>query len=577
MLPIRTSSFSIILIISGLLSGGGSRVQAQTTQEAAAPPLSIVQKLKESGLTIEDQVSLFFRLKEEDPDAYTFGNEDELNMYGYDLLWNNQTSEAIEIFKMIVAAFPKSSNAYDSLGEAYLKEGDTELALLNYRKSLELNPENYGAEDQIDRILYPEKALEKPVDRFAKVYSVNEYREDLDQLSKMLREIHPNVFKFTSEKDFKQLVDAKKAMINEQTSYGEFAWLCSEIIATVNCSHTSLGGFMQESKMLPPDLCFPLQTRWVNEQLFVIGNQGNEDKVQIKDEIVSINGRTPLDIMEEIYRHISTQGFIETTKKHMFNIWSTKMIPYAMDFPATYEIVVKGKNEPILLNKAEYFEDLYNDPSVESCDALLCLEILEDHPATAVLTVSSFDYYYWGNYEEFEHFIDSSFSVLREQKIENLIIDVRFNGGGSAESSIYLLRHLINKPFIYLAYAADAKVHDLHEPVEEPFTGQLYFIIDGYGNSTTGHFMSIVKQLHLGTIVGEELGSNQFCTAAQQKYRLSHTKLEYYVAQGTWVTGADSQPDDAGIQPDHVVVQSIDDYLNHVDVVKEYTLKLIPQ
>jgi cytochrome c-type biogenesis protein CcmH/NrfG len=41
-----------------------------------------------------------------------------------------------------VEAFPQSSNVYDSLGEAYMANGDKELAIRNYEKSIELNPQN---------------------------------------------------------------------------------------------------------------------------------------------------------------------------------------------------------------------------------------------------------------------------------------------------------------------------------------------------------------------------------------------------------------------------------------------------
>jgi tetratricopeptide (TPR) repeat protein len=49
---------------------------------------------------------------------------------------------AIEIFRMNVESFPDSWNAYDSLGEAYLSKGDKEKAIVNYKKSIELNPDN---------------------------------------------------------------------------------------------------------------------------------------------------------------------------------------------------------------------------------------------------------------------------------------------------------------------------------------------------------------------------------------------------------------------------------------------------
>lgn len=49
----------------------------------------------------------------------------------------------------------------------------------------------------------------------------------------------------------------------------------------------------------------------------------------------------------------------------------------------------------------------------------------------------------------FKAFIDSSMNVIKNKKTENLIIDVRYNGGGSQYPSIYLLQHLMDKPFTY--------------------------------------------------------------------------------------------------------------------------------
>src|SRR6266705_4095378 len=71
--------------------------------------------------------------------------ESELNRLGYQLLQMRKVKEAIEIFKLNVEVYPQASNTYDSLGEAYMVHGDKELAIANYKKSLELNPKNANA------------------------------------------------------------------------------------------------------------------------------------------------------------------------------------------------------------------------------------------------------------------------------------------------------------------------------------------------------------------------------------------------------------------------------------------------
>lgn len=68
--------------------------------------------------------------------------ENDMNRVGYQLLQNGKKKEAIEVFKINVEKFPKSGNAYDSLGEAYLADGDKKLAVANYSKSVELDPTN---------------------------------------------------------------------------------------------------------------------------------------------------------------------------------------------------------------------------------------------------------------------------------------------------------------------------------------------------------------------------------------------------------------------------------------------------
>jgi len=544
--------------------------------------LSIVQVFKENRhLTMSERIELFYKLKKESPTTYDFENEEALNFYGYQLLWNNEDQDAFLIFKMLVTEFPNSSNVYDSYGEICLKIGDKNQALTNYKKSLELNPDNFNAEDQIAYLLDPNLKPENLAEKFSKVYKIDEYREDLDELAKKMTATHPNVFKFISKKNFWNLIEEKKKLITATTTFAEFMWHCDEIIASINCSHTSVNGFYQELEMLPVTLSFPLQTRLINDQLFVINPMNNESKVKIKDEITSINGVPTINVLKEVYKHLPSQGYIETTKKHLFNIWSTCFIPYAMDFPDSYTITLNGSSEPIALNKAQEKRILPKDPSIQNCEKNLCLDFLHNDQ-TALLTIGSFNYYkVRDSYTYFKDFIDSSFVEINSKKSKNLIIDVRNNGGGSQSASIHLLRYLVDKPFTYYSNADfEGKKKRIEgeesvNPYKNRYDGRLYFLIDGVGNSTTGHFMSIVKVLKLGTIIGEELGSNQFCSAGGKTFRLSHTKLIYTVADNTHESMATSLPDETGILPDIYVTQSLDDYLNRIDAVKVHTLKLI--
>ena len=90
-------------------------------------------------------VRYFHKKREAEPDIVIL-DENEMNSLGYSFLQNGKTKDAIELFKLITIAYPKSSNTYDSLGEAYLADGQKDLAIKNYEKSLELNPNNTNAQ-----------------------------------------------------------------------------------------------------------------------------------------------------------------------------------------------------------------------------------------------------------------------------------------------------------------------------------------------------------------------------------------------------------------------------------------------
>ena len=79
-------------------------------------------------------------------------SEQAINNLGYSYLQKDQPKFAIAVFAYNVKKYPKSANVYDSLGEAYLKDGQRERAREMYRKSLELDPANENARSTIEKI-----------------------------------------------------------------------------------------------------------------------------------------------------------------------------------------------------------------------------------------------------------------------------------------------------------------------------------------------------------------------------------------------------------------------------------------
>jgi CubicO group peptidase (beta-lactamase class C family) len=111
------------------------------------PKLSITMKIAGVIQTrgVEAGIEEYERLKATEPETFNFSDESELNSLGYQLLGRGEKPAALRIFELNTREFPASSNAYDSLGEAYSTLGRKDRAIQAYSKALELDPNNLNS------------------------------------------------------------------------------------------------------------------------------------------------------------------------------------------------------------------------------------------------------------------------------------------------------------------------------------------------------------------------------------------------------------------------------------------------
>jgi tetratricopeptide (TPR) repeat protein len=116
-------------------------------QEPAAQALMLVENVKGT------EAALNFYQSIKDGTAKGFqSDEGSLNQLGYHLLQQKKIDEAIKVFQRNVQEYPNASNPYDSLGEAYMIAGQKDLAIKNYEKSVELNPNNKNGVEMLKKL-----------------------------------------------------------------------------------------------------------------------------------------------------------------------------------------------------------------------------------------------------------------------------------------------------------------------------------------------------------------------------------------------------------------------------------------
>ena len=109
---------------------------------------------------VGDQLTLVAQLKGTDVALARFDElkadgrspgEEALNQVGYRML-RGDTTDAIKVFSKNVREYPRSANAYDSLGDAYAVAGENEIAIENYKKALKIDPANEKANKQLKKL-----------------------------------------------------------------------------------------------------------------------------------------------------------------------------------------------------------------------------------------------------------------------------------------------------------------------------------------------------------------------------------------------------------------------------------------
>jgi tetratricopeptide (TPR) repeat protein len=126
-----------------------SRLEQLETQINKSAAFQVGKVIRLSGIVAG--IKKFRELKNSAQSHYYF-NEGEFNELGYRLMQAKMLTEALEIFNINVELYPESANVYDSLGECYLKAGNQEKAIENYKKSLEFNPENKNASEMLKKL-----------------------------------------------------------------------------------------------------------------------------------------------------------------------------------------------------------------------------------------------------------------------------------------------------------------------------------------------------------------------------------------------------------------------------------------
>lgn len=421
---------------------------------------------------------------------------------------------------------------------------------------------------------------EKPlyIKNYSKVYSRQEIMSDLNQLVDYLK-THPKLYEFISEEDFNSFVKNQATTITDTMKTSDFYKIAQNNVAKVGCLHTAL--FDDRQDALPDDLFkLPLDLSFFENDLLVMENYEYKTNKTISagSRILEINNVPVEKIKETLWNCVSADGYNSSYKKRklMTSFAYRYREAYGVDTKYTVKFIPPNKNTPrkitLHVDDQRPLEESLNSKQKNNNLQFSVNRELN----TAIITIKSWNYY-GSDLPYFKNFVDSCFEQINTQKLENMIIDVRDNGGGDPHCASYLINYISEKPINYYKEEFSWFTNQ-PRPDSIKFSSFLktpYILINGGEASTTGHFCALVDYHNLGVFVGEQSGSTYTCNGSQKKFRLSNTELMLIIAQETFQVDVENMEKNIGIIPKYIVIPNKEQFLLENDVIMDFVLDQI--
>src|SRR5579875_2157586 len=332
-------------------------------------------------------------------------------------------------------------------------------------------------------------------------YSPQQLQEDYHLFRNILEESHPSLYWYTPKDSVDYYFEIGESKLKDSLTETKFRYVLSYVLAQIHCGHTSVQAskaatkYAQHTRMIG----FPLNVKAWPDTVMVTSNLNRNDIVLVHGVILkSINGRPIQTIIDTFFKHLSADGYNLTHKyqslsnPNVFRTMYASIYGLRPKFPVEY-IDTLGNEKTTIANW--YF------PVVDTTKRIVpivrpskkerkMLERLAQRNMridttlnTAYMEVNTF-----GKHNHLRSFFRRSFKELRKEKIKNLVVDMRGNGGGSVTLSNLLTKYIADKPFKIAdsLYAVRSKSH-YGKYIQNNFADRLLFVFFTHKKSD-GHY-----------------------------------------------------------------------------------------
>jgi hypothetical protein len=451
---------------------------------------------------------------------------------------------------------------------------------------------------------------QKRVSLLSKKYPPATLQKDAGILRDVILKMHPAIGIYQPLAFYDTLFSKYVNGLDDSLSEKQFRLKTKLVTEELHCGHTEViyskayyKSVRKEKLNYSPYVFMP-----INNKVYVFANLNKKIDSTLKKgtEILSINHVSVDSLQKHCKRFISVDGFNNTAKNYYlqlgFNVYFTALFGR----PDTFEVEYKTANASKILKypafKASSLPPLplgAKDDSLFSRykKAAMRYRFLEPDNKTMLLKIEKF------SRKGSKHAYRKIFTKLKKNKTQNLIIDLRSNGGGSLENSYRLLSYLLdsarthtlstcikNYPFkkytrgnilfkftrfVFLIIGKKQSRHDTDNFVytikpnrKNHYSNKIYVLTNGGSFSASCLVGAYLKFKQRAVFIGEETGGAiEGCNAGiTPYYKLPNTKIKVRIPAFRLINDVSPQITGRGILPDYPITYSIKDILARRDL-----------
>jgi C-terminal processing protease CtpA/Prc len=461
--------------------------------------------------------------------------------------------------------------------------------------------------------LLAQKAIFNP----AKTYDPEELRVSSRELFQELSRKHPGFYRYVSKASLDSSIDSTITTINRPLTGIDYYRKLKPLIAKIGCVHTgiSLSEDYQRhldttSTLLPLALFTDAKRR-----VFISHLYDTTQTVPIGAEVLSINGQDIKAILQRLMDAIPADGYNQSEKllvlNHRFPFWYQTIIDTAVAFA----LVVRTNGEEKLLHLRGVRSKVL--PTLESVESNYAKPLeFRIKDSVGILSVHSFAKSSMKKHDQdFQRFMKKTFKTIKDENIKKLILDLRYNTGGTDGNAVELASYFFDKPFRYwdrievtepiakeikgvyrLFYKRPVKrdsvylwrktwvthefdYYEPQRPAKYSYSGRTFVLTNGLCLSSCADLVAVLSHNKKAIVVGEETGGGyQGNTSGMMPKTKIAAGLQVTVPLQKYVTAVDPQKNRGrGTTPDIRIVPDFQEWIEKRDVEMEAALAAVKQ